>query len=180
MDHPIRTFENQTPIIGKRVFVDRLATVIGNVRLGDDVSVWPGAVIRGDMHRIKIGHRTCIQDNAVLHITHASEFNEDGWPLDLGDDVIVGHGAILHGCIFKNEVFIGIGAIIFDGAVVDKHTIVGAGALVPPGKTLEAGYVYVGNPCKKLRNITEKERAFFKYSASNYVNLKNKYIKGFG
>ena len=88
--------------------------------------------------------------------------------------------AILHGCIIKNEVLIGNGAIINDGAVVDKHTIVGAGALVPPGKTLEAGYVYVGNPCKKLRNITEKERAFFKYSASNYVNLKNKYIKGFG
>ena len=134
MDHPIRTFENQTPIVGKRVFVDRLATVIGNVRLGDDVSVWPGAVIRGDMHRIKIGDRTCIQDNAVLHITHASEFNEDGWPLDLGDDVIVGHGAILHGCIIKNEVLIGNGAIINDGAVVDKHIIVGAGALVPPGK----------------------------------------------
>ncbi len=102
MDHPVRTFKGVSPSLGQRVYVDKLATVIGNVKLGDDVSIWPGAVVRGDMHEITIGKRTCIQDNAVLHITHASDYNKNGWPLKIGSSVIVGHGVILHGCTMGN------------------------------------------------------------------------------
>ena len=98
MDHSIRSHAGISPNLGLRVFIDPAATVIGNVTLGNDASVWPGAVIRGDMHSISIGCRTSIQDNAVLHISHASDFNPGGWPLVIGDDVIVGHGVILHGC----------------------------------------------------------------------------------
>ena len=179
MDHPVRTFKGVSPSLGQRVYVDKLATVIGNVKLGDDVSIWPGAVVRGDMHEITIGKRTCIQDNAVLHITHASDYNKNGWPLKIGSSVIVGHGVILHGCTIMDDGLIGNGAIINDGAIVNSQVIVGAGTLVPPSKSLDSGYVYVGNPCKKLRPITTKERDFFLYSTSNYVKLKDEYIKDF-
>ena len=140
------------------MYIDPAAIVLGKIQLGDDVSVWPGAVLRGDMHSIKLGHRCNVQDNAVLHTTHASEYNPEGWPLTIGDDVVIGHSAVLHGCTVGDRVLVGIGAIVNDGAVVENEVIVGAGSLVPPGKTLESGFVYVGNPCKQLRPITEKER----------------------
>jgi carbonic anhydrase/acetyltransferase-like protein (isoleucine patch superfamily) len=176
MDHSIRSHAGISPNLSPSVYIDPAATVIGNVTLGEDASVWPGAVIRGDMHSISIGCRTSIQDNAVLHISHASDFNLGGWPLIIGDDVIVGHGAILHGCKVKSRVLVGNGAIVNDGAVIESEVIIGAGCVVPPGKTLDSGHVYVGSPCKKLRTVTEKERLFFTYSSANYVKLKNQYL----
>lgn len=176
MDYSMRTYNGIAPQLGERVYIDPAATVIGNVVLGDDVSVWPGAVIRGDMHSIKVGHRCNVQDHAVLHITHAGPFNPEGWPLAIRDDVVIGHSAVLHGCTLGNRILVGIGAIVNDGAVVEDEVILGAGCLVPPGKILECGYVYVGNPSRRLRPITEAEREFFTYSAANYVRLKDRYL----
>ena len=172
----IRSHEGITPKLGDRVYIDPASTVIGNVVLGDDVSVWPGAVIRGDMHAIKVGNRCNVQDNSVLHVTHASEYNPGGWPLTIGDDVVIGHHAILHGCTVGNRVLVGNGAVVNDGVVVEDEVIVGAGCVVPPGKTLASGYVYVGNPCQKHRPVTENERRFFQYSPARYVKLKDQYL----
>ncbi|MBT5922238.1 MAG: gamma carbonic anhydrase family protein [Cellvibrionales bacterium] len=171
----IRTFQNIMPELGNAVYVDESAVVIGDVVLGDDCSVWPQAVIRGDMHHIRIGKRTSIQDGSVLHITHASSYNEAGWPLTIGDDVTIGHRAILHGCTIGNRILIGNGAIVMDGAIIEDEVIIGANALVPPGKHLESGFLYVGSPCKPARPLSEKEKSFFLYTAANYVKLKDQY-----
>lgn len=172
----IRTYQGMTPKLGKRTFIDPSAVVLGDVELGDDCSVWPLTVIRGDMHRIRIGTRTSVQDGSVLHITHAGPFNPDGFPLIIGDDVTIGHQAMLHGCTVGSRVLVGMGAMIMDGAVVEDDVIVGAGSLVPPGKTLESGYLYVGRPVKQQRKLTEKELKFFTYTAGNYVKLKDKHL----
>jgi carbonic anhydrase/acetyltransferase-like protein (isoleucine patch superfamily) len=165
-----------TPTLGSKVFIDRSAVVIGDVEIGADSSVWPLTVIRGDMHYIRIGERTSVQDGSILHITHASDFNPEGYPLIIGDDVTIGHQAMLHGCTIGNQVLIGMKAMVMDGAVIEDKVIVAAGALVPPGKTLDSGYMYVGSPAKKARPLTEKELRFFPYTASNYVKLKDKHI----
>lgn len=172
----VRSFKGMTPILGKQVFVDDSAVVIGDVVLGDDVSVWPNTVIRGDMHSIKIGDRCSIQDGSILHITHASDYNPGGYPLTLGSDVTVGHMAMLHGCTIGNEVLIGMQAMVMDGAVVEDKVVIGAGTLVPPGKVLESGYLYVGRPAKQVRPLTDKELSYFKYTAANYVKLKSDYL----
>jgi carbonic anhydrase/acetyltransferase-like protein (isoleucine patch superfamily) len=176
MSDSLRAHNNHRPVLGKNVYVDPAAVVIGDVVLGDDCSVWPCAVVRGDMHRIRIGARTSIQDNAVLHITHASDFNPDGWPLSIGDDVTIGHQACLHGCTIGHRVLVGIGATVLDGAVVEDDVVIGAGTLVPPGKRLESGFLYVGSPCRQARPLKDSERRFFVYSAQNYVKLKNEYL----
>lgn len=173
----IRSFKDITPTLGQRAYVDEAATVIGDVQLGDDSSVWPAAVIRGDMHRIRIGCRTSIQDGSVLHITHASDYNPDGWPLIIGDDVTVGHNVTLHGCTLGNRILVGIGATVMDGVNVEDEVMIGAGSLVPPGKRLASGFLYVGSPCKQARPLKDSERAFFTYSAKNYVGLKDQYLK---
>lgn len=170
------SFRGTRPELGERVMIDPLALVLGDVVLGDDVSVWPGAVVRGDMHRIRVGARTSIQDGAVLHITHASDFNPAGYPLTIGDDVTIGHQACLHGCTIGNEVLIGIGARVLDGAVVEDQVVIGAGTLVPPGKTLASGYLYMGSPVRQARALNDKELRFFRYSAANYVRLKDDYL----
>jgi carbonic anhydrase/acetyltransferase-like protein (isoleucine patch superfamily) len=133
-------------------------------------------VIRGDMHRIRIGQRCSLQDGTVIHITHASDFNPGGWPTTLGDDVTVGHKALIHGATIGNRVLVGMGSIIMDGAVVEDDVIIAAGCLVPPGKTLESGHLYVGSPCKQARALTDEEKTFFKYTAANYVKLKDEYL----
>lgn len=172
----IRSYQGMTPTLGSKVFIDRSAVVIGDVEIGADSSVWPLTVIRGDMHYIRIGERTSVQDGSILHITHASDFNPEGYPLIIGDDVTIGHQAMLHGCTIGNQVLIGMKAMVMDGAVIEDKVIVAAGALVPPGKTLDSGYMYVGSPAKKARPLTEKELRFFPYTASNYVKLKDKHI----
>jgi carbonic anhydrase/acetyltransferase-like protein (isoleucine patch superfamily) len=172
----IRTYQNHTPTLGERAFVDSSAVVIGDVEIGADSSVWPLTVIRGDMHRIRIGERTSVQDACVLHITHAGPFNPDGFALLIGDDVTIAHKVMLHGCKVGNRILIGMGSIVMDGAVVDDDVIIGAGSLVPPGKRLESGFLYVGSPVKQVRPLTDKERAFFTYSAANYVKLKDLHL----
>lgn len=172
----IRTYQGKTPALGERVFVDASAVVIGDVEIGANSSVWPLVTIRGDMHRIRIGARTSVQDGSVLHITHAGPFNPDGFPLTIGDEVTVGHKVLLHGCTIGSRILVGMGSIVMDGAVIEDEVILGAGSLVPPGKVLESGYLYVGSPVKKARPLTDKERAFFSYSAGNYVKLKDQHI----
>ena len=172
----VRSYQGTTPTLGNAVFIDPTAVVLGDVELGDDVSVWPLTVIRGDMHRIRIGNRTSIQDGSVLHITHAGPFNPDGFPLIIGDDVTVGHQAMLHGCTIGSRVLVGMGAMVMDGAIVEDDVVIGAGSLVPPGKTLKSGHLYVGRPVKEVRELTEKEMSFFTYTAGNYVKLKDAHI----
>ena len=172
----IRSYQGKTPSLGERVFVDASAVVIGDVEIGADSSVWPLVVIRGDMHRIRIGVRTSVQDGCVLHITHAGPFNPEGFPLLIGDDVTIAHKVMLHGCTVGNRVLIGMGSIVMDGAVVADDVIIGAGSLVPPGKRLESGFLYVGSPVKQVRPLTDKEQAFFTYSAANYVKLKDLHL----
>ncbi|MGY4532231.1 carbonic anhydrase/acetyltransferase-like protein (isoleucine patch superfamily) [Pseudomonas sp. TE3786] len=172
----IRTYQGVTPQLGAKVFVDASAVVIGDVQLGEDSSVWPLTVIRGDMHRIRIGARTSVQDGSVLHITHAGPFNPDGFALLIGDDVTIGHKVMLHGCTLGNRILIGMGSTVMDGAVIEDDVILGAGSLVPPGRVLESGFLYVGSPAKQARPLTDKERAFFTYSAANYVRLKDQHL----
>jgi len=174
---PAKSFDAKTPALSPSAFIHSSAVVIGDVELADDVSIWPLAVVRGDIHSIKIGARSNVQDGSVLHVTHASDFNPGGYPLVIGEDVTVGHNVTLHGCHIGNKCLIGMGAIVMDGAIVNDKVMIGAGSLVPPGKTLESGYLYVGSPVKKARPINEKEAAFLSYSPQNYVRLKNKYIK---
>ena len=172
----IRPFQQHTPALGERAFVDRSAVVIGDVEIGADSSVWPLTVIRGDMHRIRIGARTSVQDGCVLHITHAGPFNPEGYPLLIGDDVTIAHKVMLHGCTVGSRVLIGMGSIVMDGAVIEDDVIVGAGSLVPPGKRLDSGFLYVGSPVRPVRALTDKEKAFFTYSAGNYVKLKDQHL----
>lgn len=174
--HSLRTHNGITPKLGANVYIEPSAIVLGDVELGADSSVWPYAVIRGDMHQIRIGQRCSIQDGCVLHITHRSKFHPDGFPLTLGDDVTVGHQATLHGCTIGSRVLIGIKATVMDGAVVEDDVIVGAHAFVPPGKRLVSGFVYAGCPAKALRPITEAERELLVYGPENYVRLKNQYV----
>ena len=173
----IRPFDGHTPQLGERVFVDASAVVLGDVQLGDDCSVWPATVIRGDMHRIRIGARTSVQDGSVLHITHAGPFNPDGYPLTIGDDVTIGHKVILHGCTLGSRILVGMGSIVMDGAVIEDEVVLGAGSLVPANKVLRSGYLYMGSPAKEVRPLSEKERSFFTYTAANYVRLKDSYLQ---
>ncbi len=155
----IRIYNQILPQCGSRVLIDPSAVVIGDVHLADDCSVWPQAVIRGDMHSIRIGARSSVQDGSVLHITHAGPFNPEGYPLTIGEDVTIGHQALLHGC-----------------ARIDDDVVLGAGSLVPPGKHLASGYLYMGRPAQQVRALTEQEMAYFTYSAANYVRLKDEYL----
>ena len=176
MSNNISSFQGIAPQLGTDVYVDPSARIIGDVVIGDDCSVWPMTTIRGDVHSIRIGQRTSIQDGAVLHCTHRSNYNPDGFALIIGDDVTVGHQVTLHGCNIGNKVLVGIGAIVMDGVVVEDEVMIGAGALVPPGKKLESGFLYVGSPAKQARPLTDSEREFLAYGAGNYVKLKNEYL----
>ena len=170
----IRPFQNTTPQLGNAVYVDESAVVIGDVVLGDDCSVWPQAVIRGDMHRIRIGQRTSIQDGSVLHITHASSFNEAGWPLTIGDDVTIGHRTVLHGCTLGNRILIGNGAIVMDGAIIEDEVIIGANALVKAGAVIPDGSMVIGSPGKVIRETDEQTRQVLLGSAAHYVHEADK------
>ncbi|EME2733210.1 gamma carbonic anhydrase family protein [Proteus mirabilis] len=172
----IRSYLNLSPAIDKDVYIDVTATVIGDVRLSEDVSIWPMVVIRGDVNYVSVGARTNIQDGSVLHVTHASENTPDGFPLIIGDDVTVGHKAMLHGCTIGNRVLVGMGSILLDGAIIEDNVLIGAGSLVPPGKRLESSFLYLGSPVKKIRPLTPAEIQHFIYSANNYVKWKNDYL----
>lgn len=173
---PLRAFDGRFPQLGARVFVDPSAVVIGAVSLGDDSSVWPQVSIRGDVQEIRIGRRTSVQDGSVLHVTHAGPFNPVGFALKIGDDVTIGHAAILHGCRVGNRVLIGMGATVMDGAVIEDDVVIAAGALVPPGKILASGSLYKGSPAQRARSLNDDELAFFRYSADHYVRLKDRHL----
>ncbi|PCJ45517.1 MAG: gamma carbonic anhydrase family protein [Gammaproteobacteria bacterium] len=172
----IRSYEAITPSLAEGVYVDPTALVIGDVEIGEHSSVWPMTVIRGDVQSIRIGKVTSIQDASVLHVTHRGPHNPEGFSLQIGDYVTVGHKVTLHGCTIDDYCLIGMGSIVMDGAHLHKQVILGAGSLVPPGKVLESGYLWVGSPVKKIRPLTEKELAFLGYSAEGYKNLKQKYL----
>ncbi len=170
----IRQYKNWIPKVAESAWIDDSAVVIGRCELAEKVSIWPNATLRGDVNDIVIGARSNIQDGVVVHTTHESAVSK-GSKCIVGADVTVGHNAVLHGCIIEDECLIGMGAVVLDNAVVQKHVLVGANSLVPPGKVLESGYLYVGSPVKKARPLTDEEKAFFKYSAQHYVELKQDY-----
>lgn len=174
----VRTFQDKSPQIHASAYVDSTALVIGDVSIGADSSIWPMTVIRGDVHSIKIGARTNIQDACVCHVTHDGEFSPGGHPLVVGDDVTVGHRVTLHACSVGNKCLIGMSATIMDAAVLEDQVIVGAGSLVPTGKKLESGYLYVGSPVKRVRKLNDKELAFLDYSARHYAKLKDQHQAG--
>ena len=157
----LRAYKGISPKIGANVYIDPFSTVIGDVELADDVSIWPMCVLRGDVHNIKVGARTNIQDGSVLHVARAGEASVDGYSCHIGEDVTVGHKAMLHACQIGSRVLIGMGAIVLDNVIIEDDIILAAGALVPPNKTLESGFLYVGSPAKAKRPLTEKEFAFF-------------------
>ena len=172
----METYQGISPRIGSEVYIHPSASVIGEVELGDEVSVWPGTVIRGDVNFIRIGAGTNVQDSSVLHVSHKSSWDPAGAPLIIGSNVTVGHKVILHGCTIEDESLIGMGSIIMDKVIVQKHVLVGAGSLVPEGKVLESGYLYLGSPAKKIRPLSDKELEHFLYSAKHYIKLKNQYL----
>lgn len=172
---PIREFEQNKPKIAPTAYIDPMALVIGDVTIGECSSLWPMVVIRGDVNRILIGHHTNIQDGTVIHVTHPSEYNKKGFSTTMGNYITVGHQVVLHGCTVEDECLIGIGARVLDGAVIERHTMVGGASLVPPGKILESGYLWLGVPVRKARPLTEAEINFFKYSANYYCELKERY-----
>lgn len=172
----IRAYQGKSPRIANDVYVDPAAVIIGDVEIGASSSVWPLAVIRGDVHHIRIGQRTSVQDGSVLHVTHAGPYNPDGFPLLIGDDVTIAHKVMLHGCSIGNRVLVGMSSTILDGAVVEDEVVIGAGTLVPPGKVLESGYLYLGNPVRQARPLKASERDFFHYTSKRYVDLAARYL----
>jgi carbonic anhydrase/acetyltransferase-like protein (isoleucine patch superfamily) len=163
LDRQLDTFLRQPPKLGKNVFIARTAVVIGDVTLGANSSVWYGAVLRGDINRIAVGHHSNIQDNAVLHLA-------DELPCVLGNWVTVGHGAIVHACRVGDECLVGMGAVILDGAVIGKQSIIGAKALVTQGTKIPPGSLVLGAPAKVVRKLSKEERAGLKWWAQKYVD----------
>ncbi|MDV5353962.1 gamma carbonic anhydrase family protein [Enterobacter asburiae] len=176
MSTVLRPYKDLFPIIGQRVMVDPTSVVVGDVRMAEDVGIWPLVVIRGDVNYVEIGARTNIQDGSVLHVTHKSSYNPDGNPLLIGEDVTVGHKVMLHGCTIGHRVLVGMGSIVLDGAVIEDEVMIGAGSLVPQNKRLESGYLYLGSPVKQIRPLTQAEIEGLKYSANNYVKWKDEYL----
>jgi carbonic anhydrase/acetyltransferase-like protein (isoleucine patch superfamily) len=172
---PVSPYRDIHPQLAAGAWVHPRATVIGEVSLGADASVWPGAVIRGDVNSIAIGEASNIQDNSVLHVSHKTPANPAGGPLVIGARVTIGHTVILHACTIEDECLIGMGSIILDRAVVQKHVLLGAGSLVPEGKVLESGHLYLGRPAKLVRRLSDEEIAYFRYSAEHYVKLARSY-----
>lgn len=156
--------------IDKSVFIADGARVIGNIEIGENCGVWFNAVIRGDSNEIKIGKGSNVQDNAVIHTSR-------DFGVNIGDNVTIGHGAIVHGCTVGNNVMIGMGAIVLDGAVIEDNCIIGAGALVTQGKTVPAGSLAFGNPAKAIRQLTEEEILSIAKNANSYVNKAKEYNK---
>lgn len=167
----IRSFAGIDPRIDPSAWVDETAVVIGDVTLGPETSIWPLCVLRGDIHRILIGAGTNIQDGCVLHVSHDSRFLPGGAPTIIHDRVTVGHQAVLHGCEIGDLCLIGIGARVLDRAIVEPRNIVGAGALVPPGKKLAGGYLWVGTPVRPARILTDRELEYLEYVSDNYIKL---------
>jgi len=173
----ISTYLNSHPAFGERAYVHPSSQVIGDVKLGDDSSVWCNAVLRGDVNRIVIGRGTNVQDMTVCHVSHKTPEKPEGSPLIVGDYVTVGHSVILHGCTIGNQCLIGMGSIILDDAVIPDLVLIGAGSMVTQGKVLESGMLYMGRPAKAVRKLTDEEIKYLKYSAEHYMRVKDNYLK---
>lgn len=176
MSAVLRRYKDLFPVIGDRVMIDASSVIVGDVRLADDVSIWPLVAARGDVNYIQIGARSNIQDGSVLHVTHKSAKNPQGNPLIVGEDVTVGHKVMLHGCTIGNRVLVGMGSILLDGVIVEDDVMIGAGSLVPQHKRLKSGYLYLGSPVKQIRPLKEAELEGLRYSANNYVKWKDDYL----
>lgn len=172
----LMSFEGKAPEIGERVWIDPTAKLIGEVKVGDDASIWPGVIMRGDVNYIEIGARTSIQDGTIIHVANDGKLSPGGHPTIIGDDVTVGHGAMLHGCTIEDGCLIGMRAIVLDGAKVEKNAILGAGALLAPGKVVKSGEVWVGAPARRIKTLSEEEIENLYFSASQYVTLKDRYF----
>ena len=167
----IRPFGGKTPALHDTAFAAEGAVVVGDVAVGEQSSLWFGAIVRGDVNFVRIGARTNVQDHSVLHVTSHTH------PTVLGDDVTIGHRVTLHGCTIRDRCLIGIGAIVLDGAVVGEETLVGAGAVVPPGMVVPPRTLALGSPAKVKRELTAEEIAFFRTSAQNYVRYAQQYLR---
>ena len=172
----IRAYKGIKPKLASGVYIDESSVLVGDIELAADVSIWPLVAARGDVNYIRIGARTNIQDGSVLHLSRPSRGKPAGSPLIIGEDVTVGHKVMLHGCTLGNRILVGMGAIVMDDVIVEDEVIIGAGSLVPPGKRLQSGYLYVGSPVKPARPLNDAEKAFLAESAANYVILKNEYL----
>lgn len=167
----IRAFEGRSPHIHPSCWIDASAVVIGDVTLGEQVSIWPGCVVRGDIHRIEIGARSNIQDGSMLHVSHDSRFMPGGAPLLIHEGVTVGHQVVLHGCEIQDQCLIGIGARVLDRARLAPRTLLGAGSLVTPGQVLTGDALWLGVPARRVRALTDRELEYLEYVADNYVRL---------
>jgi carbonic anhydrase/acetyltransferase-like protein (isoleucine patch superfamily) len=175
---PLSNYLNTSPVIGERVYLHPSCQIIGDVKIGDDSSVWCNTVLRGDVNRIVIGRGSNIQDLTMCHVSHRTPAKPEGSPLIVGDHVTVGHSVILHGCSIGNDCLIGMGSIIMDDVVIPDRVMIAAGSLVSPGKVLESGKLYVGRPAKAVRDLTSEELAYLRYSAEHYMRVKNNYLAG--
>jgi carbonic anhydrase/acetyltransferase-like protein (isoleucine patch superfamily) len=174
----IRPYQNKLPELGARTYVDPDAVVIGDVVLADDVSIWPMTVVRGDVNHVRIGPRTNVQDGTVIHVSHDGPHSRlPGFPTIIGADCTIGHKAVIHACTIEDEVLIGMGAIVLDGAVVKKNAFVGAGSLVSPGKVVGEGELWLGNPAKFVRKLSPEQIEGIRYSAQHYVRMKDRYLE---
>ena len=173
---PIESYLDRFPRIDPTAFVHASAVVNGKVSIGAHSSIWPMVTIRGDVNEIRIGQSTNIQDGSVLHVTADSKYDPGGFPLIIGDHITVGHKVILHGCTIEDYCLIGMGSIIMDNVTIRTKALIGAGSLVPPGKTLVGGGLWLGSPVKRIRSLTAQELKILEYSANHYVELKNTYL----
>jgi carbonic anhydrase/acetyltransferase-like protein (isoleucine patch superfamily) len=173
---PLSPYLDSFPQVAERTYVHDSGQVIGRVILGADCSIWCNAVLRGDVNEIVVGRCSNIQDLAMVHVSHKSVQKPLGSPTIIGDFVTIGHSVILHGCRIGNECLIGMGSIVMDDVVVPDRVMIGAGSLVPPGKTLESGFLYTGRPAAKVRALTDAEIAYLRYSAEHYVRVKDNYL----
>jgi carbonic anhydrase/acetyltransferase-like protein (isoleucine patch superfamily) len=155
--------KDKSPVWGSDCFIAENATIVGDVVMGDNCSVWFNAVIRGDVHYIKIGNNTNIQDGAVIHATYLYA------PTNIGNNVSIGHNALVHGCTLRDHVLVGMGAIVMDHAVVEEFVIIGAGSVVLENTICESGYVYAGTPAKKIKAITDQQKIMLKRLPTNYI-----------
>lgn len=180
MKEGLRPWRGTWPTVGARVYLDPAAVVIGQVTLGDDTSVWPAAVIRGDVNVITVGSRTSVQDGCVLHVTHDGPHSPGGFRLDVGNEVTLGHRAVLHGCRVGDRCLIGMGAVVMDGAVVADDVLVAGGAVITPGTQCETRSLYAGSPARRVRALTDREIGLLAYAAGRYVALKDEYLAAAG
>ena len=173
----IRTFLEHSPNIHTSAYVDPTALVIGQVTIGEESSIWPMTVVRGDINTVTIGARSNVQDGSILHVSHDGKYNPGGAELTIGNDVTVGHSVVLHACTLEDCCLIGIGSVVLDNALIHKHAMLGAGSLVTNGKELEGGYLWMGRPAKKIRELTDMEIEYLSYSANHYVKVKNMHLE---